>query len=109
MALGILVNYFFMMPWALLLNIDDNAALFLFTRICASCSPFLPFEFLPACFSRGENLPFSYMYWRRRSCSSISPRRVLDPVPAGGLGGRVQPRDAACYRAGVRRLQMNGG
>ena len=114
MALGVLINYFFMMLLGLSsFIIEDNAALFLiYQKLSFMLGLFLPLEFLPAWLQPvAKSLPFSYMYW--------APAKLFVDFSPGSFWTLV-PRQAAwaaafvaltivCYRLSVRRLQANGG
>jgi len=113
-ALGITLNYFFLMLIGLsAFVIEDNFAMFLiYQKLGFMLGMFLPVEFLPGWLQPvAKNLPFSYIYW--------APAKLfVDYSPATAL--ELIPRQAAwtvfavvsvllCYRLSVRRLQINGG
>lgn len=113
-ALGVILNYFFMMLIGLSSFImEDNFALFLiYQKLNFMLGMFLPVEFLPAWLQPvAKNMPFSYMFWApAKLFVNFSPQAFWTLVP------RQAAWAAACvaltllvYRAGTRRLQMNGG
>jgi ABC-2 type transport system permease protein len=114
LGLSILLNYFFLMLIGLSAFVmEDNFGLYLiYQKLSFMLGLFLPVEFLPAWLQPiARNLPFSYVYW--------APAKIfVDYSPE--LFWQLVPRQAAwaalsvlltlvCYRAGVRKLQVNGG
>ena len=113
-ALGIILNYFFLMLIGLSAFImEENFSLFLiYQKLCFMLGMFLPVEFLPVWLQPiAKSLPFSYVYW--------APARLFVDY-SRELAFELIPRQAAwvlalaaltlvCYRLSVRCLQVNGG
>ena len=113
-TLAVILNYFFMMLIGLSAFImEDNFALFLiYQKLNFMFGLFLPVEFLPAWLQPVvKNLPFSYIFW--------APSKLFVNY-SSGLFWELVPRQAmwailcvtlmlVCYRASVRKLQVNGG
>lgn len=113
-ALGVVLNYFFMMLIGLSSFImEDNFALFLiYQKLNFMLGLFLPVEFLPAWLQPvAKNLPFSYMFWApAKLFVDYSPGLFWTLVPGQAIWAAVFITfTLLAYRACVRRLQMNGG
>lgn len=113
-ALGIILNYFIMMLIGLSSFImEENSALFLiYQKLNFMLGLFLPVEFLPAWLqSVAKSLPFSYMFWApAKLFVDYSPGLFWTLVPRQALWAALcVTLTLLCYRAGVRRLQVNGG
>jgi ABC-2 type transport system permease protein len=113
-ALGVTINYFFLMLIGLSAFImEDNAALFLvYQKVNFLLGLFLPVEFLPEWLRPvALNMPFSYVYWAPAKLFvdyspelflQLLPRQLFWAVIACGLV-------LMAYNAAIKRLQINGG
>ena len=113
-ALGILLNYFFLMLIGLsAFIIEDNFAFYLiYQKLCFMLGMFLPVEFLPAWLQPiAKNLPFSYVSWApAKILVDYSPDLCLELIPRQAAWVLVSVAlTLAFYRVCVRRLQVNGG
>jgi ABC-2 type transport system permease protein len=112
--LGILLNYFFMMSIALTaFTLEDNLAIYLiYQKASFMLGMLLPVEFLPPLLQRvARALPFSYVFWApARLFVGYSRDLFWELVPRQALWcAAVAALSLIAYRAGVRRLQINGG
>ena len=113
-SLSVVLNYFFMALIGLTaFVIEDNYALFLiYQKLNFMLGLFLPVEFLPEWLQPvAKNLPFSYVFWApAKLFVDFSPALALELLPRQAAWTAAAAVTAlACYRAGVRRLQINGG
>jgi len=114
MALGIFINFFFLMMLGLSSFImEDNFALFLiYQKLVFMLGLFLPVEFLPDTIQKiAKLLPFSYVTWAPAKLFvdfswplfwSVVPVQIIWLAATATL-------TMLCYRGGVKKLQVNGG
>jgi len=113
-ALGIVLNYFFMMLIGLCAFVlEDNIAVYLiYQKLCFMLGVFLPVEFLPTWLQPiAKSLPFSYVAWApAKIFVDFSPELCLELVPrqAAWVAASIVLA-LGMYRLCVRRLQVNGG
>jgi ABC-2 type transport system permease protein len=113
-ALGILLNYFFLMLIGLsAFVLEDNFAFYLiYQKLNFMLGLFLPVEFLPSWLQPvAKNLPFSYIYWApAKIFVNFSPELCLELIPRQAAWTAASILAVLlCYRACARRLQVNGG
>ena len=113
-ALGFSLQFFFMMLIGLTAFIlEDNTAMYLvFSKLTFMFGTFLPVEFLPVWLQPvAKALPFSYISWApAKLFVAFSPELFLELVPAQAMWTAIMAAAALlAYRAGERRLQINGG
>ena len=114
LGLSLLLNYFFLMLIGLSsFIVEDNFALYLiYQKICFMLGLFLPVEFLPDWLQPiARGLPFSYICWApAKLFVTYSPELFWELVPRqAAWTGLAVLLALAAYRAGVRKLQVNGG
>ena len=112
--LGVLLNFFSLLLIGLSsFVLEDNLALYLiYQKLGFMLGMFLPVEFLPAWLQPvAKNLPFSYIYWApAKIFVCYSPEICLEFIPRQAVWTAAAVIAALLsYRAGVRRLQVNGG
>lgn len=113
-GLSVLLNFFFMMLIGLSSFImEDNTALFwIYQKLYFLLGMFLPVEFLPGWLQPvAKNMPFSYVFWApAKLFVDYSPTLFWTLVPRQAMWTAVFiGLTLLSYRAGVRRLQINGG
>ena len=113
-ALGIALNFFFMMMIGLsAFVIEDNTAMYLiYQKMCFMLGMFLPVEFLPSWLQPvAKSLPFSYVSWApAKLFVDFTPELFWELVPrqAAWVGVTII-LTLSFYSLGARRLQVNGG
>ena len=112
--LGFLLQFFLMTLIGLsAFFIEDNFAMYLiFSKLTFMLGTFLPVEFLPPWLTQiAKALPFSYISWAPAKLfvdfsyalfAELIPIQLMWTVLVAALS-------LLCYRAGARRLQINGG
>ena len=112
--LGFLLQFFFMILIGLsAFFIEDNLAMYLiFSKLTFMLGTFLPVEFLPPWLSSiAKALPFSYISWApAKLFVDFSPGLFIELVPKQAMWTAFMIiLTLLFYRAGERRLQINGG
>ena len=112
--LGLVIGSFFMAFIGLSAFIfEDNFALYLiYQKICFMLGVFLPVEFLPSWLQPvAKSLPFSYITWApAKIFVGYSPELCFELIPRQLLwAALIIAATLLCYRAAVKRLNVNGG
>jgi len=113
-ALSLTINFFILALIGMAAFIfEDNHALYLiYTKFNWMLGLFLPVEFLPDWLQPvAKSLPFSYIHWApAKLFVDFSPPLALEILPRQAMWAAAAVITALlCYRASVRRLQINGG
>ena len=113
-AVGMLLNYFFLMLIGLsAFIIEDNFALYLiYSKLTFMLGMFLPVEFLPQWLQPiAKSLPFSYVFWApARMFVDYSPELFLQLFPRQVMWTMlVATLVLFFYRLCARRVSVNGG
>ena len=111
--LGVMLQFFLTVAIALTaFSLVDNSGIFLiFSKLTFMLGALLPVEFLPPALQPlAEFLPFPYIAWAPAKMLVDAP---LSPLPLLGMQALwcliAFGLCMAGYRAGIHRLQMNGG
>jgi len=112
--LGLAIGSFFMAFIGLSAFVfEDNFALFLiYQKICFILGVFLPVEFLPSWLQPvAKSLPFSYITWApAKIFVNYSPELCFELILRQLFWAAVIiTLTLLCYRAAVKRLNVNGG
>ncbi|NMA25800.1 MAG: hypothetical protein GX936_09070 [Clostridiales bacterium] len=113
-VLAVMINFFFMMLIGLSsFIIEDNFALYLiYQKLNFMLGMFLPVEFLPAWLQTvTKSLPFSYVFWAPgKLFVSYSPQLFRQLVSRqAAWAAALIVLTLLAHRAGIKKLQVNGG